>query len=410
MAQRDTAVSRRTSFLFFRLIVAMSVTLGFMVVVSWVLGTFTEGGMLSLLGAASDDAGSGRLGTAMLITSIALAGSFAYLGFAWLRAWERRASSGVPHAAEQPEADRSLAASTAAPGGDLAVKEHSLHVKRHRLEIMRHETDTVRDLRSRYTACAAQLGDGSPAVRHAGVYALASLADDWMRLGNQTEVQVCVDVLCSYLRIPYSHAGKHSAAAAKAIEGEREVRWTIIKIIRQHLLDPDNPLSWCGLQFDFTGAVFDGGGLHDAHFTGGEVSFADAEFAGATFSFARATFSGGTVNFTGTRFGSGDVDFYNAQFTGATVYFYDAHFDGANVLFLDSAFTAGALYFYGANFVAGGVNFTGARFAGATLNFDHPQAWTAPPIVPWKPNHVLPAGVQPVNWPPAPAPELVRVP
>lgn len=407
MSQRDGASGRRTKFLFLRLIVAMAVIMGFMVAVSWVLGTLTGGGMLSLLGAASDDAGSGRLGTAMLITSIALAGCFAYLGFAWLRAWEQRPST----EASAPRDRRSSAHDGAAGGDDeAAAKENSLHLKRHRLEVMRHESDTARDMRARYTACAAQLGDASPAVRHAGVYALASLADDWTRLGNRTEVQVCVDVLCSYLRIPYTNAGKHSVAAAKSAEGEREVRWTIIKTIRQHLLDPQDELAWCGLQFDFTGARFDGGGLHDAQFTGGEVSFAEAEFVGESFSFARAKFSGGTVNFTGARFESGDVDFYNTTFAGSTVYFYDAHFAGSNVLFLDAAFSAGALYFYGANFEAGAVNFTGARFDGATLNFDHPQVWTAPPVVPWKANHVLPAGVQPVNWPPAPAPALVRIP
>lgn len=408
MSQRSGAPGGRTTFLFVRLIVAMAMTLGFMVVVSWILGTFTGGGMLDLLGAAHDDAGSGRLGTAMLITTIALAGCFAYLGFAWLRAWERNGGQ-APKAARPADADRVEPARPQAED-EQAVKENSLHLKRHRLEVMRHESETVRELRSRYTACAAQLGDGSAAVRHAGVYALASLADDWSRLGNKAEVQVCVDVLCSYLRIPYSNAGRHSTAAGKGAEGEREVRWTIIKIIRQRLLDPQDALAWCGLRFDFTGAHFDGGGLHDAHFTGGEVSFADAQFVGDSFSFARATFSGGTVNFTGAHFESGDVDFYNAQFTGSTVYFYDAHFEGANVLFLDASFAAGSLYFYGANFEAGAVNFSGARFAGATLNFDHPQVWTAPPIVPWKANHVLPAGVQPANWPPAPAPALVRVP
>jgi len=59
---------------------------------------------------------------------------------------------------------------------------------------------TERHLRDRYTACAGQLGHDNPAVRLAGGYALAALADDWHTLGNDTERQVCIDLLCAYLR------------------------------------------------------------------------------------------------------------------------------------------------------------------------------------------------------------------
>ncbi|MGW6378159.1 pentapeptide repeat-containing protein [Rhodococcus sp. NPDC055112] len=55
-------------------------------------------------------------------------------------------------------------------------------------------------LRNRYTTCAEQLGHDSPAIRQAGVYALASLADDWHIKGSDAERQVCIDLLCAYLR------------------------------------------------------------------------------------------------------------------------------------------------------------------------------------------------------------------
>lgn len=55
-------------------------------------------------------------------------------------------------------------------------------------------------LRDRYTTVAEQLGHDSTAIRLAGVYALASLADDWHDFGNDDERQVCVDLLCAYLR------------------------------------------------------------------------------------------------------------------------------------------------------------------------------------------------------------------
>jgi hypothetical protein len=51
---------------------------------------------------------------------------------------------------------------------------------------------------SRYTAAAEQLGHEKAAVRLAGVYALARLADEWA-----PQRQTCIDVLCAYVRMPY---------------------------------------------------------------------------------------------------------------------------------------------------------------------------------------------------------------
>lgn len=58
--------------------------------------------------------------------------------------------------------------------------------------------DRSRVFNERFTAIAAQLGDDKPAVRLAGVHAMAGLADDW-----KENRQTCVDVLCAYLRLPY---------------------------------------------------------------------------------------------------------------------------------------------------------------------------------------------------------------
>jgi hypothetical protein len=57
----------------------------------------------------------------------------------------------------------------------------------------------TRTLNERFDTVAGQLGsDKPPAVRLAAVYAMASLADDW-----QDHRQMCVEVLCAYLRMPY---------------------------------------------------------------------------------------------------------------------------------------------------------------------------------------------------------------
>ncbi|UJH71825.1 hypothetical protein [Ornithinimicrobium sp. INDO-MA30-4] len=69
------------------------------------------------------------------------------------------------------------------------------------------ERERVRGLRDRFTTAAGQLGDESAAIRLAGVYAMSALADDWLTQDEpaEAEAQVCVDVLCAYLRTPRDH-------------------------------------------------------------------------------------------------------------------------------------------------------------------------------------------------------------
>ena len=148
------------------------------------------------------------------------------------------------------------------------------------------EADSVHDrtrvFNERFTAIAAQLGDAQPAVRLAGVHAMAGLADDWKQ--NR---QTCVDVLCAYLRLPYDPDPGDDAAPAErtAYRANREVRHTIIRLISAHLR-PGAAVSWQGLNFDFTGVVFDGGDFTAARFSGGIVLLDDAVFSGGLVSFA----------------------------------------------------------------------------------------------------------------------------
>ena len=78
----------------------------------------------------------------------------------------------------------------------------------------------------------------------------------------------------------------------------------------------DAAMSWQGLNFDFTGVVFDGGDFSDARFSGGIVDFSDARFSSGTVDFSLAQFSGGTVDFGDAKFSGGDVDFSDAKFSG----------------------------------------------------------------------------------------------
>jgi hypothetical protein len=153
----------------------------------------------------------------------------------------------------------------------------------------------TRTLNERFATAAGQLGgDKPPAVRLAGVYAMAVLADDWPE--NR---QTCVDVLCGYLRMPYEPDPGEEAPGPERLDfrASREVRHTVIRVIVAHLRAGAKP-SWQGLDFDFTGVVFDGGDFTRAEFSGGTVSFPGAVFSGGTVDFGGAVFSGGEVDFS----------------------------------------------------------------------------------------------------------------
>ncbi|MFD4413948.1 pentapeptide repeat-containing protein [Streptomyces sp. NPDC058476] len=216
-------------------------------------------------------------------------------------------------------------------------------------------------LAERYTTAAEQLGHGQAAVRLAGVYALARLADDWSE-----QRQVCIDVLCAYLRMPY----EPDPAAPEHEAGEREVRQTIIRVIRDHLQVPNAATAWCRQNFDFTGAVFDGGDFSTSHFQS-TVSFSGATFSGSTVDFSGATFSDGTVDFSEATFSDGTVDFSEATFSGSTVSFSGATFSDGTVHFNYATLSSGTVDFGNATFSGSTVHFNYATFSGSTVYFNY---------------------------------------
>ncbi|MEV6279115.1 pentapeptide repeat-containing protein [Nocardia sp. NPDC051832] len=197
----------------------------------------------------------------------------------------------------------------------------------------------------RFGTAAAQLGATDVAVRIAGVYAMAGVADESDGLRRQQ----CIDVLCGYLRLPYSPelGGNHQTKRVQKQprwpdggdnedhfeyrQNDREVRATIVRVIADHLR-PTAEYSWSTSNFDFRTAHLEDVDLTEATFSG------DVLFGGATFS--------GDAWFGGTSFARA------AQFE-KTTFFGVAWFEGAT-------FSEDAM-FDGASF-AGGGRFTLARF------------------------------------------------
>ncbi|MFF4551324.1 pentapeptide repeat-containing protein [Streptomyces sp. NPDC001435] len=215
----------------------------------------------------------------------------------------------------------------------------------------------------RYSTAASQLGHEGPAVRLAGVYAMARLADDWVE-----QRQVCVDVLCAYLRMPY----EWNSESDQYKKGEREVRQTIIQVIRDHLQESREDSSWSTCALDFTRATFDGGDFSGCRFRG-SVSFADAEFVGDLISFDEAGFLDAAVTFHGARFGAHTVTFNDAQFQGGTVSFDEARFSGSALSFCGALFGPGDITFRHASLNGGTLAWDEARFHGGTVGFDYAQ-------------------------------------
>jgi hypothetical protein len=96
------------------------------------------------------------------------------------------------------------------------------------------EEQHLRTLNERFATAAEKLGgDKPPAVRLAEVYAMAGLADDW-----EANRQVCIDVLCGYLRIASTQLSLKEASSAQwDLRADREVRHALIRTITAHLRD-----------------------------------------------------------------------------------------------------------------------------------------------------------------------------
>lgn len=224
-----------------------------------------------------------------------------------------------------------------------------------------------------YAKAADQLGSDKAPVRLAGLYALERLA----QVDKQYR-QTIVNVICSYLRMPYAppeQAGDHVGDVA-----ERGVRVAAQRVLASHLKPSDEELFWPDTDLDLAGATLidftlsgcrlRAASFERAHFAG-DMSLSGTQFAGevkfgnARFVSRRADLRGvwfaGRADFTGAGF-AGDVEFVGSKFA-APALFGKAVFAGT-ADFTQVAFTMPA-HFRAVMFV-GRAEFAGAWFAGDT--------------------------------------------
>jgi hypothetical protein len=329
------------------------------------------------------------LAAAAAVVIVAVAVTF------WLLTIANGAKPGTDQANSRLDAVRTGLAAGA--GAGAAVGLMLAFRRQHHQEIATVLTDldaTERRITELYTKAVEQLGNGKAPVRLGGLYALERLAQD-----NPAHRQTIVNVICAYLRMPFSPTAPTAKPQPEATEDlgkadtetepdtdgigdawrqERQVRLTAQRILGEHipLLDmragdkgpiyPANPLFWPDIRFDLADAT-----LIDFTLENGVV--ADVDFSGATFSgftcFIRTTFSG-LAMFAGATF-DGDTRFTKATFSGFTV------FDGATFV--------------------GGASFDGATFNDVT-RFDEATLGGDPGSLSFDRSHVLSPDARHV-WP-----------
>ncbi|MDR1999733.1 MAG: hypothetical protein LBQ06_07330 [Frankiaceae bacterium] len=186
----------------------------------------------------------------------------------------------------------------AARAQEVGARAQEIGAGAYQLDLRRNQRDAVRDLRGRFAVATGQLGDPVASTRLAGAYAMAALADDWAaatadgdsRAPAGADTQVCIDVLCAYLRVGRRAGDEHDRRA------EIVVRHTILSLIAAHLRPGlARRLSWSGRTIDLSGATFADGAA---------IDFSEVTLGG-----------GGRINFAGATFGEGGgVSFYGATF------------------------------------------------------------------------------------------------
>jgi len=319
---------------------------------------------------------------AWVLAGVGLLG-FAFWGFALLLG-----NGTFPNSSEDPDWARPVmtAAIPAAGllGGSVAV---AISIRKQRTSEASEELAVVRALRERFNTCAGQLAHDSAAVRLAGVYALAALADDWHERGDRKEAQVCIDLLCAYQRTPRLEPLDEPSRWTPAQQGETEVRTTISRVIRDHLVPTQHGRSpaWQGYTFSLANAVFDGGvhlfdnvvidegtilDLRSARTeNGGLLSFRGARFSGdGILAIESATFEGGGVTFEGAVFeDQTKVGFAFVHFGGEVTTFESVQIkSGARVAFFRSNFNHHSKY---AALEPNEVNFRNVVIDGGRLQF-----------------------------------------
>jgi hypothetical protein len=358
---------------------------------------------------------------AWMLAALAAVVITAFVVTTWLLAIAGHAKTGTDQANARLDAVRTGLAAGA--GAGAAVGLMLAFRRQHHQEIATDLTDrdaTERRITELYTKAVEQLGSDKAPVRLGGLYALERLAQD-----NPSQRQTIVNVICAYLRMPFSPTAPARKPEPEATEDqgerdlkteartdeigdswrqERQVRLTAQRILAEHLrddrakdkrsTDDPSPRFWSDIRLDLVAATLIDFNLDNAvisHAILNEATFSsDASFVGATFSsdasFYEATFDG-YATFDEVTFSDG-VMFIGATFND------EADFDATTFngdAFLGMIFNNGAKFsrttfngptmFSGAIFNGGegSLSFKGSRVLSPSVQHVWPTGWCLGP-------------------------------
>lgn len=248
------------------------------------------------------------------------------------------------------------------------------------LQREQHENQVVTTLRDRYSKAAEQIASEDAAVRLAGVYALAGLADDWHRRDFSRDRQTCVSLLCAYYRMKSLELPDPSVPMKVS---EMQVQDAVIESISNRMRSDTDPEGrWTSTKFDFRSATirvarfagcvfatnswdFSRATLGGVYFTGcvfesDQFNFASAESGVWNVRFDQCVFKGGQIGL-GLEL-SGDLWFQNCRFEGTDFDLSWLRLEGGNIVFIDCEFSSGSFDMSHSSLLKGQVNFNRCKF------------------------------------------------
>lgn len=173
-----------------------------------------------------------------IVRNAVTAGAALGLGVTLLLSYRRQRTN------EQSQDIAARALHVSATAQETAAEALQLANKQHQLDVERRHDDSLRELHARYGRAAEQLAHGEVAVRLAGVHALTALADAWYFHHEEDQRQACLDLLCSYYRIPAKDMDRQDLDVPV-----REAIWSTV--MSRLVADCPESKSWSSSKFNF---------------------------------------------------------------------------------------------------------------------------------------------------------------
>jgi len=247
---------------------------------------------------------------------------------------------------------------------DAAHTEAQLADVREQRE-QQHQFDVERDLRSRFVSASELMSSDQAVMRTAGLYAMSALADDWNALSNKHERQVCIDIICSYVRSDWDPHGKSAPA-------ERLARSSALRLIASHLRESEGA-SWAGAEFNLQSSLvsYDADMSH-MHLTAGtKLNLKDSIIRSGHLDMSHMHLDGGGVVCDRSQLlAHGNVNITNSRLVSGRLSFDYATINEGRLSFMFSKFSKLRIDLSDIKFPAGEIDFQYAQLAGSTLDMD----------------------------------------